>query len=195
MAATDSPKTFFISYGFAEGPWHSKKLRNSLAQAGCMESGDPMSADIIISHSGGCFFLPQPSRARLTLLIGVPFSPDRQLAVTLVDKIRNDFLEYSRKKLLRKWLTKTIWNLVYLLLHLPRNITLCFKAVRQNRIGVSVPGKAVLVRNQEDPFCRPEIAKHTIYLEHIHESLPGSHDDCWSNPDPYVELIRKHYEQ
>jgi len=50
----------------------------------------------------------------------------------------------------------------------------------------------VLIRNQEDFLCSPEIEqavkdyKNVRYLE-----LPGGHDDFMTNPQPYIDLILK----
>ena len=52
--------------------------------------------------------------------------------------------------------------------------------------------KVVLIRNQEDFLCSPEIEqavkdyKNVRYLE-----LPGGHDDFMTNPQPYIDLILK----
>jgi hypothetical protein len=69
----------FIAYGWPEGQWHGKQLRNDLIDCNYQITYSPEEADIIIAHSAGCYLLPNSLRAKLILLIGLPNWPNKPL--------------------------------------------------------------------------------------------------------------------
>jgi len=62
-----------ILYGIFEGSWHGKRLRLALSNQGFGISDNSSEADIIIAHSGGCLLIPTDAKARLILLVGLPY--------------------------------------------------------------------------------------------------------------------------
>jgi hypothetical protein len=66
-----------------------------------------------------------------------------------------------------------------------------WQAVHDNAPFNKVITRAIIIRNAEDVFCTPSIAsdvKNRVVL------LPGHHDDCWYDPNPYVELVKAEYQ-
>jgi hypothetical protein len=59
-----------ILYGTAEGPTHSRTLRQLLEHKGFRITEDPRTADIILAHSGGYFLIPADTRDKIILLVG-----------------------------------------------------------------------------------------------------------------------------
>ena len=52
--------------------------------------------------------------------------------------------------------------------------------------------KILLVRNAVDPFTYPDLQNILpITAGYDFVELPGGHDDCWSNPKPYIDLLLK----
>jgi hypothetical protein len=72
--------------GWSEGPWHSKLLEEKLAKEGIYKEQSPGSADIIFCHSTGCYLVPQEARAKLIVLVGVPYLPNRSLVYSGLKK-------------------------------------------------------------------------------------------------------------
>src|SRR5690349_1106305 len=111
-----------IIYGWSEGPWHGKKLRQEISNAGFEIIKQPEKADIIIAHSGGCFMLPQQSRAHLVLLVGLPYWPGKHPVRSLRQKIKDETKNGW-------WLKKTYFNAYYFLTR-PRRWFMMWRAWR-----------------------------------------------------------------
>lgn len=63
------PKVCII-YGLAEGPKIAKRLIKSLTEQGFGLTNNPETADALIVHSGGQYFLPPQIQSKIVLLAG-----------------------------------------------------------------------------------------------------------------------------
>lgn len=185
-------QTFHIIPGFSEGRWHMRQLVEELEAAGFEQTPLANDADIVITHSGGCYLLPTKTRDQIIVLIGPAYWPGKPLVLGLVQKLRGDFNNFSKQGKVSYWLKKNFWNFLYIWRDLLRAGTMSLRVWRHNFNEVLTENPIVIIRNQNDSWCSPNIGdyldKSKKYSFH---SLPGEHDDCWYNPTPYVQIIKQ----
>lgn len=187
-------KSFAIVPGFAEGRWHMKNLIRELEASGYELAETAAEADIIIAHSGGCYFLPKLQSRQLIVLIGPPYWPGKPLLLSLVQKLYLDFVDCVSRGMIIYWLQKTFWNTLYLLRDLLLAASMGLKARKQDFYKALAEHKVMIIRNQQDSWCSTKISAELSHNKHFSfHALPGQHDDCWHNPRPYVKLIEKNY--
>lgn len=89
----------------------------------------------------------------------------------------------------RYWLTKTFFHVVYAF-RLP-NIFRAWKALRRRQVNVGRSAKVILVRNERDTYIDAEVSQElAIDGKWAYVELPGQHDDIWTNPQPYIAMIK-----
>lgn len=185
------PVSVCIKYGFGEGDWHGKRLLRALRQTGYSVTRDAEAADVIISHSGGCFSLPANNPGQLIILIGPPYWPGKSPVFSIVQKIYRDFMDFARNKKLPRWFLKTFWNLLYGTCYMPATIMISWSARKHNFYKALRQDQIVLIRNEHDAFCTPDIEQLPVAPDRFrYFHLPGQHDDCWENPEPYVQVLQ-----
>ncbi len=174
--------TVAIAYGWSEGPWHGKKLRRALQQAGYTATKSLAKADVIIAHSGGCFMVPDNTTAQVIMLVGVPYWPSRHPLKSLLHKV-------SKEKKDWRWIKKTSFNTFYQLAHSWRWVQM-YKAWKRLKLPLSSSASVVAIRNNHDVFSHPE-ALNDLANQHGWKLIgfDGTHDDIWLNPQPYVDFL------
>lgn len=178
-----------IVYGWGEGPGHSKKIRNALSQAGYEVVRDLGDADIVIAHSGGGFLLHEALNAKLILLVNLPWWPGKHPLLSLGGKLKYEFIHRKNG-----WKRKNIMH-VYYTLFKSRYLYKMWNAWRKSALPSLDTPTFVYVRNELDTFAHPE--DFLVLSQRMNwkiETLPGSHDDLWSNPGPYIKIMKKYYE-
>lgn len=177
----------YIIYGFAEGPglaWELAKHKVTLVNS--IED-----ADVVMTHSGGCFLLPAELPGKTVAILNPVCGPAERLLIVLGKKIWWDFAYYVRKKQFGAWLRKSSWNLWYMATRVPRNLGIARKARYFENKLPSVRAKRVLVINNAlDPWAtavpQSEITKH----RYTYATLPGPHDDIWLEPKKYLDILQ-----
>lgn len=181
-------KTVCILYGWGEGRRHGRRLRQELERLGYTICDSVNQADIIITHSGGMFLLPEKFTAKLLMFVGLPYWPNRHPAINLPKKIQ---FELNHLKNPRGAVGKTLYNALYITIN-PRHNYKVWQGWKRGKIPDSEQADIVAVRNKYDAFMHPE---HSLDLVEEREwkalSLPGTHDDLWLDPKPYVEILNK----
>jgi hypothetical protein len=185
-------KRLYIIYGFAEGPKLAKQLRQELANVGVELVRDMRQADIILSHSGGCFFLPQNAKNK-TIVIANPVCGSLwRLPLVISKKIWWDFRCYTKQGKTTPWIKKTCWNLFYIAARMDRSVRMMRLAPRYQYQLPTVEAKRIIVlNNRRDPWAKlipkKQIAEHSSY---IFMTRPGPHDDLWANPRQYLDILQ-----
>lgn len=179
------PLTVAIIYGFSEGKYHSRKLREALLQAGYLVTSNITSADIIIAHSAGCYLVPVNHTAKVVLNIGYTFWPGRKLLDSLRAKLAE---EYRRTRLLR-WLKECAIHDFYAL-NLPHLRRLLRGWGDPGSYLKVLRGTNIFVRNRDDPYCEPRAVLGAAGTDHTYISMPGYHDHLWDEPETYVNLLK-----
>ncbi len=80
-------KKVAIIPGLFEGSAQAAELRPALTHAGLEVTSDLTCADVVIAHSGGCFFAGEAAEAELVILAGPPYNPSRSVASSLLSKV------------------------------------------------------------------------------------------------------------
>lgn len=192
MVAMSSNKKIGILYGFSEGPLIALNLINTLERAGFVVIKDVAKADIIIAHSGGCYMLPSNMQAKLVMLNGLPYQSSNNLALSLLRKIRHDFMYFFATKNLTAWIHKTVLNGYYFFRHLLYWSKMLARYKTKNLPTGDNQTKVICVVNEFDAFSTVQSIKQLSQSQGWqYRTAQGQHDDIWHNPDIYVKLIEK----
>lgn len=191
MSKISKPLTVAIIHGFAEGRLSSGLLRAELQNRGFAVTKDARAADVIFAHSGGCFMVPEDARAKLILLVGIAYWPKKPWLVCMAKKIWYDARHFRRERTLREWFRKTAANALYIG-NVPRNLRMWHAWKRSGAIWRLPAATTVAIRNCDDMFCTPELTE-LPFTENVRIlELPGQHDDCWINPEPYADVVQSY---
>ena len=184
MTNMKSPKTFYIFYAWAEGPWFGRKLSEELKKSGFTEA--PINeATVLIAHSIGTYLVRPIRNNKIVILVGPPLWPGKSMTVRLLQKVWHDRENVS----FRHWVYKLFWNTFYII----TKPIISIRAIRAGHLQdpLSAAGNnSIVIQNANDVFCAPDLSK---LLKQKVISLPGQHDDCWYNPTPYLKIIDTKY--
>ena len=176
-----------IIYGWSEGPWQGKGLRQALIAASYEIINNPQEADIIIAHSGGCYMLPEKSRANLVLLVGLPYWPGRHPLESLKYKLREESKDWW-------WVRKTFFNTYYFFRHPLRWIKMWRAWKRFIFPPPTESMNIIVIRNELDHFMHPVKGALLATERGWHlDKVSGHHDDLWINPESYVKKVKEAY--
>ncbi len=196
MANTKSnkPLSFALSYGFAEGSAHGRKISRLLKEAGFVPAAQLSDADIIIAHSAGCWLMQEGAKPTIVLYVGMP------LPLTNAQKIWLKSNWLSLRSVLAKgniinMLRGFILNSYYSLKHFRRSVAIV-KGVSTAVPTVFGSANTIFIANQHDPW--PRSSRLQGYIDKQHKwsfiSFPGSHNNIWQHPAYYVDIIKKYAE-
>ena len=176
-----------ILYGFCEGSQTGKRFEASARQAGFEIVKDARTADVIVAHSGGCYLVPEKNSATKILLVGPSCWPGKPLPMAFLQKFYRDFKAHSQDDALRFWCHKTLWNSVYVWnVWANWRMLLAMKLFMYRQFD---PATAVIVRNANDTFVTPNVANLPFASNIQIVNLPGEHDDLWTYPEKYINLM------
>jgi len=184
--------TVTIIYGFTEGAWHGKRFRRVFREHGYSVTERAAEADIIIAHSAGAFYVPKSLRSdQLLILIDPPYWPERpimlrsrNMVLHMIQSIRKDNHPFYQ-------LHKTVHNFVYLVRHQALNREMIRHARTFDLAAELKHPRTILVRNRHDPWLTPDLEHLKLIQPKLRiRQLPGGHDDCWHNPQRYVNLLQ-----
>lgn len=178
-------------YGFTEGKWHGKRLRQCLRRHGYRIARRPDRADIVIAHSGGCLDTPILPESTILMLVNPPYWPGRHL----LSRAHNMVLQLLRAvepgNQPMFHITKTFRNLFYLFWHGATNFRMVRESFIFNLEDEVRHQRTILVRNENDPWLTPELDQLVQINPHVQiVRLPGDHDNMWLHPEPYVNLLQ-----
>lgn len=185
------PKTVHFLYGFGEGTWHSKKFRRVLIRHGFSVVDSLDQAGIVIVHSAGAFYVPKLRDDQWLMLINPPYWPGKSTSKRAREKVRYDLAHAILSKHLPYFLKKTFWNVAYGVGRLGHTRLIMRTAPTYHLRAELRHKRTILVRNNDDAWLTPDLdhLKKAIPRLKIHH-LTGEHDDCWYNPQPYVNLLQ-----
>lgn len=180
-------QTVAIIHGWAEGKGQSRQFVHELAENGFKVINDVNGADIIFAHSSGCYLVPKHNKAKLILLVGLPYWPNRSLATGVIYKLFNEVRYHRRSKGLGWWLNKMLHNGWYILTKPQASYYLLTKHGLDN-LPDNTKRKVLLVRPSDDTLMHPEI-KRLLNQGYDCVEIAGAHDNCWMQPKPYIDLM------
>ncbi len=185
-------KTVAILHGWAGGEWHVKWFVKALNENGFEERKRAADVDVIIAHSTGCYRLREDSNAKLILLIGPPYWPSKSILHRLLQKKGHDTRLRIEKEGAMFTIKKFLFEIIYVII----KPSYSFVALKNHRylhfLDLLENKKVILVRNEEDYLCSPEIEKAIKEYKNVrYVELPGGHDDFMTNPQLYIDLIHE----
>lgn len=185
-------KTVAILHGWAGGQWHVREFSKELHKKGFEVVKNASKADVIFAHSTGCYRLPEKSEAKLIILQGPPYWPSKSILRRLFQKKGHDIRLRMQDRGLLFTINKLLWEIVYVIV----KPSYSFIALKNHRylhfLDLVGAKKVILVRNEEDLFCSPQIERAVKKYSNVrYMALPGGHDDFMTNPQPYIDLISK----
>ena len=185
-------KTVAIAHGWAGGKRHVRRFLKALKENGFEERKRLAKVDVIVAHSTGCYRLKENTHAKLILLIGPPYWPSQNILKRLIKKTVHAKRVNAKNEGYVYVIHKLMWEIIYVII----KPSYTFIALKHHRylhfLELIKNKKVVLIRNQEDYFCSPEIEKAVKDYKNVrYLELPGGHDDFMTNPRPYVDLILK----
>lgn len=183
-------KKVCILYGWAEGTWQAKKMVNRLQDSGYAVVNDQHEADIIVAHSTSCYLLSKRITAHTIMLIGLPYWPGRNLLVCSIKKLIEDYHYTRRSDGFMWWINKSMHGIWYFI-STPKMTYDVITKRSPTQLPLAKQGmNIILIRNQADTFCHPHIQeKLPGTAKYDFRTLPRGHDDCWSNPQIYIDIL------
>ncbi len=180
-----------VMEGWAGGPRLSKQFLDAVRAAG-YNLTDTAHADVIIAHSGACYFVPVKTPAKLLIFIDPPYWPGKSIAGRVFTKKQADSHSIRQAGGWQAWLAKSWWEFYYVIAKpsytttaLKHNGSLAFLDNHRHR-------PTYVVRNDGDYLCSPDIqVAMNGYPNVTYVRLPGGHDDYYINPQPYIALLPK----
>jgi hypothetical protein len=196
MTTKHSP-TVAILYGFAEGPLVSGNFRKLLRRKGFKVTTDPAHADIIVTHSGGVYYLPEQMEGK-TLLIVAPtyWRPYGSLVKASLVKLIKEMRYAAMKGHFLAWLKKAAANGMYVVVKLPGSFGM-WRAAKSGGLEMPVhKARRIGVVSHHGDSWSGYIEKVALdnYVPYCLISNCGSHDDIWLHPKDYVAVIQYLYE-
>ncbi|HEU4913947.1 MAG TPA: hypothetical protein VFT16_00875 [Candidatus Saccharimonadales bacterium] len=189
--------TVAIIYGFAEGPLVGKYFRRLLHQKGFRVITDPQEADIIVTHSGGVYYLPQDLQGKTVLIVAPTYWRfGDSLIKGGLSKIRQEAQHAIKKHHLRRWFEKAYINTMYVFGDVPASVRMFQTAKIAGKDLPLCNAKRVGVISHHNDAWSGYIQKVAVekYLPYCLISHAGSHDDIWIHPKDYVAVIQYLYE-
>lgn len=184
--------TYAIVYGMAEGAFHSRNLRRVLEAAGFQPS-QPHEADVVITHSGGCYIVPHDARAKLFLHINPPYWPSKPMLASAREKLVYDFRLRRQRHQLRRWAVSLAANGMYFL-NPRQTLRMIWPYITAKRTFDKLPDSMhVFLRTHIDSYCDPKALLKVTGGKHSYLTLAGHHDDCWREPEQYLKVIKSLY--
>ncbi|HXY18321.1 MAG TPA: hypothetical protein VEH48_02795 [Candidatus Nitrosopolaris sp.] len=184
-------KTVAIIYGWTGGSWSTRHFRDELQKAGFKVISNREKANIIIAHSAGCYRVPDKTSAQLILLIGVAYWPEKRLRSRAMNRFINGLKEDRDRGVLYIF-HRFMWQLFYAIIR-PGDIVISLRNHKSLDFLEKLKDKRIiLIRNSRDEYCSPNIARSiTKYSNIKFVELLGLHDDYYTNPKPYIDLLLK----
>ena len=190
--------TVYIEYGFGEGPRMAGRFLRALEAAGHTVTTSASEATVIIIHSAGVFTTPQDAQPEYMVLIDPTYWPSRSFGWSEIHKFWRDLRTCIQRRALLYWLHKTAWNIAYIIRDFAIGRAQCmWHGIHNHKFTDWLPvAPVIVVRNNDDAWCTSDdieiTRKSTLPILAFHE-LPGEHDDCWFNPEPYVRLLQSNH--
>lgn len=188
-------KKVAIIGGWSEGPKHERRVRRELKRAGLEVINSGYKADVIITHSTGCYFLSYGQKQKLAVIINPPYWPGKSIVIRTFHHAVLQAPRQIKAWGSLYWLRHRCWNIFYILTAPFRTVKI-WRSLKAALLEQLKHSNVLIIRNEGDVFCSPAIKKLSKQYKNTRVvQLPGLHDDLWVNPKPYIDLIRKELSQ
>jgi hypothetical protein len=178
-----------VKQGWASGAWHTRQFEAALKAAG-YEISDDLHADVVIAHSVACYDLKIKSPTTYFILIDPPYKPGRNIMLRFAEKQIQDIKTLTPRYGKKYVIKKILWGVLYAIIK-PQYLALAIKNADKLDFLDQLKEKNVLViRNTKDQICSADIkVALAAYPDFYYWETPGEHDDYYTNPQPYIDLL------
>jgi hypothetical protein len=177
--------------GWAGGKWHTRQFEAALQAAGYTVT-DVLHADVIIAHSTACYALPSKTPAQYFVLIDPPYWPGKTLLTRILEKKKYDRKLTNNPTPMKLKVQNLFWSTAFVLSKL-KYTQLAVQHHGQLDFLQKLKAKNVgIIHNQQDYLCSPDIEIPIVSYPNVKFiRLPGGHNDFYTNPQPYIDLLPK----
>jgi hypothetical protein len=178
--------------GFTEGDHHAHHFVQVLERQGFSITKRLQDADIIVTHSGGCFLLPENLAGKTVIIVSPPCDYHDSLFKNTLRKIGLDYHAHRDLKRLKHFVHKTSWSGLYFFTHGKQHWQMLHQMPKS---GTNLPHikaqKTMVITTKDDPWSS-HISPTTITKNpsYIFLNLAATHDDIWMHPERYVAIIQ-----
>jgi len=178
-----------VKQGWAGGKWHTRQFEQALKAAGYSIT-DELNADVVVAHSIACYDLKIKSPATYFILIDPPYWPGKSILSRFIEKQKQDNRNLKNRFGQKYLLQKIAWGIFYIFAR-PQYTLIALRGSGQLGFLDELAGKNVLIiRNRQDQLCSADIkVALEAYPDFYYYELPGQHDDYYTNPQPYIDLL------
>lgn len=179
----------FIVYGFAEGKKDGEAFERECERQGFRVVDQLKNADLIVTHSGGCFFIDEATPEQKLVLINPPYWPGKKWSKRMKEKILQD-MRMGTQGDTKRTARKLFWNSVYMVTRASHEHRMFKKVDAFSLKEVMQEHETLIIRSDDDPWCSPHIDSLVGNMGQVRvKHIPGAHDSCWLQPKPYVSAI------
>ncbi len=115
--------------GIFAGNYVTRALRKALERSGHKVVSDTASADIVLAHSAGCFWLPPADPKQTVILIDPLYWPGKSVGERARSRARSNAHFRDHNISFDAWLARNLWGTYYAMVTAPRTI----RIIRQSR--------------------------------------------------------------
>ncbi|MFZ1248698.1 MAG: hypothetical protein WAQ24_00035 [Candidatus Saccharimonadales bacterium] len=167
-----------------EGPRHGKRMRQALRDRNYKLVKTPQNASLVVAHSGAHLLLPLPKNGQTYLIIDASFYTGRTVADNVLRHIWYDLVHVLGNGQTVYYIWKTSWNIFYFIVRMPTAIRMYIRIKQVNYRPSRFAGKAIITQGDDRSWYNPKVlpTQELVFMS-------GDHDDCWRNPDRYLDLV------
>jgi hypothetical protein len=185
-------KTVTVIEGFSGGPKKTRRFKQALAAAGFKIVNNRHQADVIVAHSAGIYAVPVNADAKLLMLIGPNYWPEKPL----LKRMRGHMKAATKNQISNYGWRFYFWTKILEFYYFfTRNKYMWLGIIHNNKLDhinklISKHGrKTLIIRNREDSYTSSQVLKEINHRQVTLIELPGIHDDYYTNPKPYIDLL------
>lgn len=178
-------------YGISEGPLLTTRFRRALRNKGYEIASSPEKADIIITHSAGCYLIPKQHTASQVIMVAPCYDFPRSKPFMTAYKVARDLTYAVLTKQIAFWLYKTFWNIFYFIFRPVHSIrTYQYSKTRSHHLPHIKAKEVIIISYKRDPWSSQVIDHADQHPEYEFKHIDGVHDDIWYNPGSYIALLK-----
>ncbi|QQS18072.1 hypothetical protein IPL68_05515 [Candidatus Saccharibacteria bacterium] len=159
-------------------------MQQSLVDHGYTIIKHPRRADLVIAHSGAHLLLKLPRSGQTYLIIDASCNTGRHVFDNAFRHVWYDLVHILGNGQLQYYGWKTWWNCVYTLTRPIPAIKMYRRIRHPNYRPKRFSTMAIITQGDDRSWYNPAV----LPVEEL-VFISGDHDDCWRNPDRYLDLI------
>jgi hypothetical protein len=180
-----------VLYGIFAGPAAGRGVQKALLAAGYSLTTSAATADIIIAHSAGCFWLPPASPGQRYILIDPPYWPGQSVSTRAGARLMSHLHFHNYGYTFAAWCARNGWVIYYALRDAQRTFRIMRHARQFDLTQVIQSRDITLVRNQFDDWLTPNLAELQKQFPQLRiQNMPCDHDHLLYHPEAYINLLQ-----